>query len=91
MRIDALIYSMCDKADKIVKTLSYATGEDKTKYDTIIAKFEDASESIEQYYSDLYELLFKCNYPEAVTDDMLRDRFVLGLNDSNMQWKLLME
>ena len=112
VRIDALIYSMGDKCDKIVQTFSYATGEDKTKYDTIIAKFEEfyvprrneiyersifhsrkqgASESIEQYYSDLYELLLKCNYPEAVTDDMLRDRFVLGLNDSDMQRKLFME
>ena len=41
VRIDALIYSVGDKADKIVKTVSYATGEDKTKYDTIIAKFEE--------------------------------------------------
>ena len=41
VRIDALIYSMGDKADKIVKTFTYATGEDKAKYDTIIAKFEE--------------------------------------------------
>ena len=41
IRIDALIYSMGDKADKIMKTFSYATGEDKTKYDTIISKFEE--------------------------------------------------
>ena len=112
VRIETLIFSMGDKADTIVKTFSYATGEDKTKYDTINAKFEEyfsprrneiyerslfhsrkqgASESIEQYYNDFYELLLKCNYPESVTNDMLRDRFVLGLNDRDMQRKLFME
>ena len=112
VRIDALVYTMGEKADKILKTFAYSTSEDKTKYDTILAKFSEyfvprrniinercifhsrkqaEHECIEQYYSDLYELILNCDYPDTIRDDLLRDRFVLGLCDGDMQRKLYME
>ena len=114
MRIDALVYTMGEKADKILKTFAYSTSEDKTKYDTIpvLAKFSEyfvprrniiyersifhsrkqaEHESIEKYYSDLYELILNCDYPDSIRDDLLRDCFVLGLCDGDMQRKLYMK
>ena len=39
-KIDALIYTMGEKADRIFKTLVFGTGESATNYTTVLAKFE---------------------------------------------------
>ena len=40
VRIDCLVYSMGEKADRIFKTFTYGSGESADKYDVVIKKFE---------------------------------------------------
>ena len=39
----------------------------------------------------MHELICKCDFPSSVQDEMLHDRFVLGLHDNEVWCKLSME
>ena len=51
---------------------------------------QEPGESISTYLAELRALAQYCNY-EALLKDMLRDRLVVGINDSALQKKLLAE
>ena len=110
VQVDILVYTMGEKADTIMNTFTYATGETATDFKTVLKKFEDyflpkrniiyersifhsrsqqATEMAEQFYADLNVLLKKCEYKDGMKSEMLRDRFVIGLKDTEIQKKTL--
>ena len=48
-------------------------------------------ETIEEFSSDLYDLVHQCEYQDTIWDDTVRDRFVLGLNEKDLQLKMYEE
>ena len=44
-------------------------------------------ESVEQYITALYQLIETCNYKQ-LTDEMLRDRLVVGIRDTALSERL---
>ena len=84
----------CEKYDIVLsKFEQYFVPKRNVIYERSIfhARTQSDTETVEQYYSDLHVLVGKCAYPEAVHEEMLRDRFVLGLRDKDVQCKLYME
>ena len=49
------------------------------------------SPSVIQYVTSLRTLLTKCTYPEDAVQDLLRKRFVAGLNNERLRERFLME
>ena len=54
-------------------------------------RFQKPGESIAEYVTALKELIRKCQYPNAVVKDLLRDRFVIGISNQLTQQALLAE
>ena len=55
------------------------------------ARKQSDNKTVEQYYNDLHELIQTCADPDAVHDEMLRDRFMIDLHDKGAQCKLNIE
>ena len=52
-------------------------------------RIQETGEKFELFYADLQRLVKTCNYCESCKDSILKDRIVMGINDSNLQRDLL--
>ena len=55
------------------------------------SRFQKTGETIAEFVTGLKELSRQCEYPAALQSELLRDRFVIGLNNSLTQQHLLAE
>ena len=52
-------------------------------------RVQESGEKFELFYAELQRLLSTCNYCESCKESILKDRVVMGINDSNLQRDLL--
>ena len=52
-------------------------------------RVQESGEKFEIFYTELQRLLSTCNYCESCKESILKDRIVMGINDSNLQKDLL--
>ncbi|KXJ30128.1 Retrovirus-related Pol polyprotein from transposon opus [Exaiptasia diaphana] len=108
-QINALIYSMGERADDIFNTFTL-TEEEEESYDAVVEKFQShfvkkrnpiferakfnqrvqlSGESVDSFITDLHSLSEHCAYG-TLTDELIRDRLVVGLRDAKLSEKLQM-
>jgi len=109
-QVSTLLYMMGENADNVL-TSTRITSEDRKKYDTVLAKFDEffkvrrnvifertkfncrsklPGETVEQYISELCALVKTCEYGN-LTEEMFRDRTVVGIRDEAMSKRLQLD
>ena len=102
-QVNTLIYTMGESADNILSSMGL-NDEDKGKYDVVKSKFtahfvkginviyerakfnqrsQQEGETVDQFVTALHQL--------AVREEMIRDRLVVGLQDTSVSLKLQMD
>ena len=108
-QINALIYSMGERAEDIFSTFTL-TDDQAKDYNAVVGKFEShfvkkrntiferakfnqrvqqPGESVESFITDLHNLVEHCAYG-TLTDELIRDRLVVGLRDAKLSEKMQM-
>ena len=97
-QISTFLYCLGEEAESVLASTN-VTDADHRDFDRIIAKVERArfnrrnqqsGETAEQYIMALYALAKHCDYG-WMTDEMIRDRLVVGIRDSALSEKLQMD
>lgn len=77
--------------DVIASFETFIIGESNETYERFCfnRRNQEEGESFELFYADLQRLIKTCNYCDNCRQSILRDRVVLGINDSTVQKDLL--
>ena len=72
------------------KMKQYGIGECNETYERYVfnRRDQESNESVDAYVTALRQLVKTCNYG-SLTDSLIRDRMVVGINDSSARKKLL--
>ena len=78
-------------ADVLNAFQTFVIGESNETYERFLfnRRVQEPGERFEYFYADLQRLMSTCNYCDSCKDSILRDRIVLGINDSVVQKDLL--
>lgn len=80
--------------DEIIKKFDeFAIGETNETYERYVfnKRAQNEGESFESFLSSLRYLVKSCNYCDTCINSVLRDKILLGINDTNTQQLLLRE
>ena len=77
----------------ITKFQEFCLGETNETYERFVfnSRQKKENETVDQYITTLRRLAQTCNFCACLRDSLIRDRLVLGINNNNIQKKLLQD